>query len=158
VTIVLALLASASVAQHAAAIERAREGRHPEAWDAAMAEPDALLAARARAWVAWSAGDLFGARRELRLSRATHGRDPVLLEWQLQLCLDLRDAEGAREALEALEALGGAPSAELARRAVEELARAEQDAGEAVGAARLVAMGALAAALLALSALARHPR
>lgn len=154
-TIVLALLASASVAQHAAAIERAREGRHPEAWDAAVAEPDALLAARARAWVAWSAGDLFGARRELRLSRATHGRDPVLLEWQLQLCLDLRDAEGAREAL---EALGGAPSAELARRAVEELVRAEQDAGEAVGAARLVAMGALAAALLALSALARHPR
>ncbi|MEY2747503.1 MAG: hypothetical protein RL112_2545, partial [Planctomycetota bacterium] len=100
-------------------------------------------------------GDLFGARRELRLSRSSHPSDAALLEWQLQLCLALRDSAGAREALDALV---GAPEAELARPAVEDVEREARRASDAAGAARFVSLGAFAGALLALGALARRPR
>jgi hypothetical protein len=144
----------ASIPQHAAALERAREGRHPEAWDAALAEPDPLLAAQARIWVAWSAGDLFGARCELQAARRVHPLDPLLAEWQVQLCLALRDAHGARAAL---DALGSAPAAELSRPAVEALERDAERAEHARALARIVSLGAFAGAACALYLLARRP-
>ncbi len=147
-------LAMAPVRQHAAAIERTREGRHAEAWDAASAETDPLLRAQARIGIAWSAGDLFGARRALQESRRAHPRDPLLLEWQLQLCLALRDAEGAREAL---DALGPVPAAELSRSAVDELEREDERASATAGLARLVSLGVFAGSLLTLVLLVRRP-
>jgi hypothetical protein len=156
VTLLLASLlacAPAPARQQAAAIELARAGLHPQAWDAAAAEPDPLLSAQARVWVLWSAGDLFGARRAVRQARLAHPRDPLLLEWQLQLCLSLRDSEGARAAL---DGLGAAAPAELARTAVEDLERASQRAGRATILARFVAFGAFAGSLVLLAWLARR--
>lgn len=150
----LLVCTAAPARQQAVAIELARAGRHPQAWDAALAESDPLLSAQARVWVLWSAGDLYGARRAVRLARLAHPRDPLLLEWQLQLCLSLRDSDGARAAL---DGLGAAAPAELARPAVEELERASQRAGRATILARCVALGAFAGSLVLLAWLARRP-
>ena len=78
---------------------------------AGQSSPGALDAAEAQRLVyeAWTAGDLYTARRLALAESAARPSDPVLAEYDARLALTLSDAEGAAAAAARLRASGAAP-------------------------------------------------
>lgn len=134
---------------------RAPAGRPVAAWQADSAATQRLV------YEAWSAGDLYSARRLAREGCLAHPDDALLAEYDLRLALALSDGEGAATALARLQSHGPATSGASLGEDVARLLERDGDGARSVLAAQLacvlLASACVVVAWLALRAMQRQP-
>lgn len=149
-----------------AAIEQVARGEFGAAYDAAMAEPDALRRAQGELYVRHHAGDLAGALASGERGLAIAPSDPWLLERCSEIALVLRrapEAAGHARELERVLATGTAAdrerfgaAAQRASAAAEELVSTDSAKQSALSRARTAVAGALLAIVVLAFAVARR--